>query len=173
MDNLINGILQYSRVGQVKEKMIAVDLDQLVREVIDLLSPPANIVVTIENTLPTVMAEPTRIEQVFQNLLSNAIKYMDKPQGEIRIACSSEGKQWKFLITDNGPGIELRHFERIFQLFQTLVPRDRVEGTGVGLSLVKKIVEMYGGKIWLESKVGEGSTFFFTLPKTVTTASLN
>lgn len=173
MDNLINGILQYSRVGQVKEKMIAVDLDQLVREVIDLLSPPPNIVVTIENTLPTVMAEPTRIEQVFQNLLSNAIKYMDKPQGEIRIACSSEGKQWKFLITDNGPGIELRHFERIFQLFQTLVPRDRVEGTGVGLSLVKKIVEMYGGKIWLESKVGEGSTFFFTLPKTVTTASLN
>ena len=173
MDNLINGILQYSRVGQVKEKVIAVDLDQLVREVIDLLSPPANIVVSIENTLPTVMAEPTRIEQVFQNLLSNAIKYMDKPQGEIRIACSSEGKQWKFLITDNGPGIELRHFERIFQLFQTLAPRDRVEGTGVGLSLVKKIVEMYGGKIWLESKVGEGSTFFFTLPKTVTTASLN
>jgi PAS domain S-box-containing protein len=173
MDNLINGILQYSRVGQVKEKMIAVDLDQLVREVIDLLSPPANIVVTIENTLPTLMAEPTRIEQVFQNLLSNAIKYMDKPQGEIRIACSSEGKQWKFLISDNGPGIELRHFERIFQLFQTLVPRDRVEGTGVGLSLVKKIVEMYGGKIWVESKIGEGSTFFFTLPKTETTASLN
>ena len=173
MDNLINGILQYSRVGQVKEKMIAVDLDQLVREVIDLLSPPANIVVSIDNTLPTVMAEPTRIEQVFLNLLSNAIKYMDKPQGEIRIACSSEDKQWKFLITDNGTGIELRHFERIFQLFQTLVPRDRVEGTGVGLSIVKKIVEMYEGKIWLESKVGEGSTFFFTLPKTVTTASSN
>ncbi len=173
MDNLINGILQYSRVGQVKEKMIAVDLDQLVREVIDLLSPPANIVVTIENTLPTIMVEPTRIEQVFQNLLSNAIKYMDKPQGEIRIACSSEDKQWKFIIADNGPGIELRHFERIFHLFQTLAPRDRVEGSGVGLSLVKKIVEMYGGKIWLESKVGEGSTFFFTLPKTVTTASSN
>lgn len=171
MDNLINGILQYSRVGQVKEKIIAVDLDQLVREVIDLLSPPANIVISIENTLPTVMAEPTRIEQVFQNLLSNAIKFMDKPQGKIRIACSSEDQHWKFLIADNGPGIELRHFERVFQLFQTLVPRDRVEGTGVGLSLVKKIVEMYGGKIWLESKVGEGSKFFFTLPKTVTTTS--
>ena len=171
MDNLINGILQYSRVGQVKEKMIAVDLDQLVREVIDLLSPPANIVVSFENTLPTVMAEPTRIEQVFQNLLSNAIKFMDKPHGEIRIACSLEDQNWKFVIADNGPGIELRHFERIFQLFQTLVPRDRVEGTGVGLSLVKKIVEMYGGKIWLESKVGEGSNFFFTLPKTVTTSS--
>jgi len=173
MDNLINGILQYSRVGQVKEKVIAVDLDQLVREVIDLLSPPANIVISIENTLPTVMAEPTRIEQVFQNLLSNAIKFMDKPHGEIRIVCSSEDKQWKFIIADNGSGIELRHFERIFQLFQTLVPRDRVEGTGVGLSLVKKIVEMYGGKIWLESKVGVGSKFFFTLPKTVITTSAN
>ena len=173
MDNLINGILQYSRVGQVKEKIVAVNLDQLVREVIDLLSPPANIVISIENTLPTVMAESTRIEQVFQNLLSNAIKFMDKPQGEIRIACSSEDKQWKFIITDNGPGIELRHFERIFQLFQTLVPRDRVEGTGVGLSLVKKILEMYSGKIWLESKVGEGSKFFFTLPKIAITTNSN
>lgn len=171
MDNLINGILQYSRVGQVKEEIVEVDLDQLVREIIDLLSPPANIVISIENTLPTVMAEPTRIEQVFQNLLSNAIKFMDKPQGEIRIVCSLEDQHWKFLIADNGPGIELRHFERIFQLFQTLVPRDRVEGTGVGLSLVKKIVEMYGGRIWLESKVGEGSKFFFTLPKTVTISS--
>ena len=171
MDNLINGILQYSRIGQVKEEVIAVDLDQLVREVIDLISPPANIVISIENTLPIVMAEPTRIEQVFLNLLSNAIKFMDKPHGEIRIVCSSEDKHWKFLIADNGPGIELRHFERIFQLFQILVPRDRVECTGVGLSLVKKIVEMYGGKIWLESKVGEGSNFFFTFPKTVTTSS--
>ncbi|RFC34992.1 MAG: PAS domain S-box-containing protein [Candidatus Nitrotoga sp. SPKER] len=171
MDNLINGILQYSRVGRVKEQSVAVNLDQLVREVIDLLSPPANIVISIENTLPTVLVEPTRIEQVFQNLLFNAIKFMDKPQGEIRIACSSEDQHWKFLIADNGPGIELRHFERIFQLFQTLVPRDRMEGTGVGLSLVKKIVEMYGGKIWLESKVGEGSKFFFTLPKTVIISS--
>ncbi len=173
MDNLINGILQYSRIGQVKEEIVAVDLDQLVREVIELLSPPANIVISIENTLPTVMAEPTRIEQVFQNLLSNAIKFMDKPQGEICIVCSSEEKHWQFLIADNGPGIELRHFERIFQLFQILVPRDRVEGTGIGLSLVKKIVEMYGGKIWLESKIGEGSKFFFTLPKTVITTSAN
>ena len=91
------------------------------------------------------MAEPTRIQQIFQNLLSNAIKYMDKPRGEIRIACSAEGEQWKFSVSDNGPGIESRHFERIFQLFQTLAPRDRIESTGVGLALVKKIVEMYGG----------------------------
>jgi PAS domain S-box-containing protein len=171
MDALIDGILQYSRVGRVKETTVAVDLNRLVQEVIDLLAPPANITVNVANPLPTVMAEPTRIQQVFQNLLSNAIKYMDKPEGEIRIACGAEDKQWKFSVTDNGPGIELRHFDRIFQLFQTLAPRDRVESTGVGLALVKKIVEMYGGRIWIESRIGKGSTFFFTFPRTAATAN--
>jgi len=173
MDRLIDGILQYSRVGRVKEVAVAVDINRLVRDVIDMLAPPANITISVENTLPTVLSEPTRIQQVFQNLLSNAIKYMDKPEGRIRIACSAEGKQWKFSIADNGPGIEKQHFEKIFQLFQTLAPRDRVESTGVGLALVKKIVEMYGGHIWLESAVGQGSTFFFTLPRTITTAGSN
>ncbi|MDD5385284.1 MAG: CHASE3 domain-containing protein [Gallionella sp.] len=171
MDGLIDGILQYSRVGRVKETIVAVELNRLVREVIDLLAPPKNITVSIGNSLPTVMTEPTRIQQVFQNLLSNAIKYMDKPEGEICIACVAEGGQWKFSITDNGPGIDQQHFERIFQLFQTLAPRDRVESTGVGLALVKKIVEMYGGRIWLESTVGRGSSFFFTLPRTAATPS--
>ncbi|ADE13053.1 sensor histidine kinase [Sideroxydans lithotrophicus] len=165
MDGLIDGILLYSRVGRVKETMTAVDIGRLVPEVIDLLAPPANIAVTIEDPLPTVMAEPTRIQQLFQNLLSNAIKYMDKPEGRIRINCCAEGKQWKFSVSDNGPGIKQQHFEKIFQLFQTLAPRDRVESSGVGLALVKKIVEMYGGTIWVESVVGEGSTFFFTLPR--------
>jgi two-component system sensor kinase FixL len=171
MDGLIDGILLYSRVGRVKETMVAVDLNQQVQEVIDLLAPPANIKVAIENPLPIVMTEPTRIQQVFQNLLSNAIKYMDKPEGKIHIACSDEGRQWKFSVTDNGPGIKQQHFEKIFQLFQTLAPRDRVESTGVGLALVKKIVEMYGGHVWVESTVGEGSTFFFTLPRTYPTQS--
>lgn len=171
MDGLIDGILQYSRVGRVKETIVVVDLNKLVREVIDLLAPPKNITISIVNSLPTVMTEPTRIQQVFQNLLSNAIKYMDKPDGEIRIACVAEGMQWKFSVADNGPGIDRQHFEKIFQLFQTLAPRDRVESTGVGLALVKKIVEMYGGRIWLESTLGLGSTFFFTLPQTVATPS--
>ena len=165
MDSLIDGILQYSRVGKVKETIVAVELNRLVREVIDLLAPPENITVSVENSLPTVMVEPTRIQQVFQNLISNAINYMDKPKGEIHIACVAEGKQWKFSIADNGPGIDPQHFEKIFQLFQTLAPRDRVESTGVGLALVKKIVEMYGGRVWLESTVKQGSTFFFTLPR--------
>lgn len=116
------------------------------------------------------MAEPTRIQQVFQNLISNAIKYMDKPEGEIRVACVADGKHWIFSISDNGPGIDKQHFEKIFQLFQTLAPRDRVESTGVGLALVKKIVEMYGGRVWLESTAGQGSIFFFTLPRTAASA---
>jgi signal transduction histidine kinase len=138
----------------------------VIREVIELIAPPENVTIEIEAPMPTLFAEPTRIQQIFQNLLSNAIKYMDKPRGEIRIACSDEGDQWKFRVNDNGPGIESRHFDKIFQLFQTLAPRDRIESTGVGLALVKKIVELYGGRIWLESQPGEGSTFFFTLPKT-------
>lgn len=166
MDGLIDGILLYSRVGRVKEAIVAVDLNHVVHEVIDSLAPPASIAVIIETPMPTVMAEPTRIQQVFQNLLSNAIKYMDKPKGEIRIACAAEGKFWQFSVADNGPGIKQQHFEKIFQLFQTLAPRDRVESSGVGLALVKKIVEMYGGHIWVESTVGQGSTFFFTLPRT-------
>jgi len=90
---------------------------------------------------------------------------MDKPQGQIRVACIEEDGCWKFSVADNGPGIEEKYFEKIFQMFQTLRPRDEFESTGVGLTVVKKIVEIHGGKIWVESKLGEGSTFFFTLPK--------
>jgi signal transduction histidine kinase len=92
---------------------------------------------------------------------------MDKPNGNIRISCVDDGLDWRFCIADNGPGIEQRHFDRIFLLFQTLAARDKVESTGVGLSLVKKIVEMYHGRIWVESTVGEGASFWFTLPKAV------
>jgi len=164
MSALIDGILRYSRVGRVKETPVLVDLNVLVREVIDLLAPPENVEVTIDAVLPTVLAERTRIQQVFQNLVSNAIKYIDKPVGKIRINCVVRGAYWEFSVSDNGPGIAQRHFERIFLLFQTLAPRDKVESTGVGLALVKKILEMYGGEVWIESAIGEGSTFYFTLP---------
>jgi PAS domain S-box-containing protein len=165
MAGLIDGILQYSRVGRVKESLIPVDLNRVVAEVIDLLAPPQHIRVAVNGPLPVVVAEPTRIRQVFHNLLSNAIAYMDKPDGQVEIDCGEEGGHWRFAVRDNGPGIEARHFERIFQLFQTLAPRDRVESTGVGLSLVKKIVEMYQGRVWVESEPGQGSTFYFTYPK--------
>ncbi len=165
MQNLIDGVLQYSRVGRVKEDMVVVDLNELVPEIIDILAPPDNISITVKNELPTIECEKTRTMQVIQNLLSNAIKYMDKPRGIITVGCTEENNFWKFSVTDNGPGIEEKHFERIFKIFQTLQARDDVESTGIGLTVVKKIVELYGGKIWLESKVGEGTTFFFTLPK--------
>jgi len=165
MHNQIDGVLQYSRVGREKVKRVRVNLNVLVSEIIETIVPPENIEITVENKLPIIECEETRIMQVFQNLLSNAVKYMDKPQGRITIGCVQENGFWKFSVSDNGPGIEERYFEKIFQIFQTLSPRDEVESTGVGLSVVKKIVELYGGKIWVESKPSEGSTFFFTLPK--------
>lgn len=165
MHNLIEGILQYSRVGRIKEKLARVDLNEIVPEIIDLIAPPPNISITIENELPEIICEPTRITQVFQNLLSNAVKYMDKPQGIIRVGCVEENGYWKFNVADNGPGIEEKYFEKVFQMFQTLSPRDEFESTGVGLTVIKKIVEMYGGKIWIESEPGKGSNFIFTFLK--------
>jgi signal transduction histidine kinase len=165
MHNLIDGILQYSRVGRVREKNVEVHLDKLLPEIIDILAPSAQIKITVETELPIIKCEETRITQVFQNLLSNAIKYMDKPDGLIRVGCSEEGEFWKFSVADNGPGIEKQHWERIFKIFQTLAPRDEFESTGIGLTVVKKIVELYNGKIWLDSELGKGTTFFFTFPK--------
>ena len=165
MHDLIDGILQYSRAGRIKEEKVVVNLNELVSEVIDIVAPPENITITVENELPTIECERTRITQVFQNLISNAVKYMDKPDGQIKISCVEEDRWWKFSISDNGPGIEEKYFEKIFQIFQTLSRRDEFESAGVGLSLVKKIVEMYDGKVWVESEPGEGSTFFFTLSK--------
>jgi light-regulated signal transduction histidine kinase (bacteriophytochrome) len=165
MYNLIEGILQYSRIVRVKENLAVINLNKLMLEIINTLATPANISITVENELPTIENEPTRIAQVFQNLIGNAVKYMDKANGRIRIRCDEENGFWKFSVADNGPGIEEKYFEKIFQVFQTLASRDEFESTGVGLTVTKKIVEMYGGKIWVQSKVGEGSTFFFTLPK--------
>jgi PAS domain S-box-containing protein len=165
MFNLIEGVLRYSRVGREKENVVEVNLNELVREVVDMVSPPENFEITVKNELPIIKCDKTRLSQVFQNLLSNAVKYMDKPKGLIQIGCIKEEQFWKFSVSDNGPGIDKKDFERIFKVFQTLAPHGTFESTGIGLTVVKKIVELYGGKIWLESKVGEGSTFFFTLPK--------
>ena len=165
MDALIDGILEYSRVGRINETHVAVDLNVLVAETVQMLAPPPEVTVTVEGTLPTVVGERTRLQQLFQNLLSNAIKHRDKPEGRIRVAAADAGTFWQLSIADNGPGIEPRHHERVFQLFQVLTPRDQKESTGVGLALVKKIVELYGGRVWIESQPGEGSTFLFTLPK--------
>ncbi|MGD0959760.1 MAG: ATP-binding protein [Methylomonas sp.] len=167
MDALIDGVLRYSRIGRINEDDVTVDLDVLVHEVIDLLAPPAHISVAVKSGLPVIRMEKTAIHQVFQNLIANAIRYQDKPEGRIEIGWADRGESWCFSVADNGPGIQKRHFERIFQLFQTLNPRDRVESTGVGLAIVKKIAEQCGGHVWVESVPGQGATFFFTLPKTI------
>jgi len=165
MDGLIEGILRYSRIGRIREKEERPDLNLIVKNIIDALSPPDNVKIIIENELPDVLRDSTRMEQVFQNLIGNAIKFMDKSEGIIRVGCADEGAYWKFSISDNGPGIDKRYHDKIFRIFQTLVPRDEHESTGIGLTLVKKIIELYGGSVSVESEAGRGATFFFTLPK--------
>lgn len=164
LDDMIEGILQYSRVGRLFNADVSIDLNRLVSEVIDLLAVPDHIHVSIPNPLPVIVGDRIRIAQIFQNLIGNSVKFMDKPQGEISIDCHDDGTHWIFRVSDNGPGIATKYHEKVFQIFQTLTPRDQLESTGIGLALVKKIVELYGGTIGVESTVGEGTTFFFTLP---------
>ena len=165
MSEFIDGILRYAEIGFVVEEQHDVDVNALLTEIIGEIVIPDNFEVTIEQPMPIVLSERLRLKQVFQNLLSNAIKYTDKPKGQIKIGCTEENGFWKFSVTDNGCGIKEKYFEKIFEIFQTLTSRDKTESTGIGLTIVKKIVELYGGKVWVESKVNEGSTFFFTLPK--------
>ena len=171
--SLIDGVLRYSKVGQAGGKPIQVNLETFLPEVISMIVPPEHIDVTIEDQLPCINCEDTHIMQVFQNLISNAIKYMDKQQGWIKINCDDEGDFWKFSISDNGPGIEEKDYERIFGMFQIIIQNENIHGTGVGLTVVKKIVELYGGRIWVKSEVGKGSTFSFTFPKQKVQANKN
>jgi PAS domain S-box-containing protein len=165
MDGLIDGVLRYSRIGVVSEEEERLDLNLIVRVVIDNLAPPDNIKITIENKLPIVLSDSVRMGQVFENIVGNAVKFMDKREGIVRVGCRDAGTHWQFSVSDNGPGIARQYQDKIFQIFQTLTPRDEHESTGIGLTLVKKIIELYGGSIWVVSEVGNGSNFFFTLPK--------
>jgi signal transduction histidine kinase len=165
MHGLIEGILQYSRIGRIKEEEVEIDLAGLVREVTETLAPPAHIKVVVPSQLPTIKFERTRAAQLFQNLVGNAVKFMDKPEGLIRVLSEESDAEWKITVSDNGPGIDPKYHARIFQIFQTLAPRDEFESTGIGLTLVKKIVETVGGRIWVESAEGQGAAFHFALPK--------
>jgi len=164
-DKLVDSILQYSRAGQLREEQEQMDLNTVLPEIIHEIEPPENIEITIENELPVLMSRNTQIRQVFHNLLNNAVKHMDKEKGQIKVGCLEEEGFWKFRVADNGPGIDQKYFKKIFKIFQTLSPPDETESTGIGLSIAKKIVTLNGGRIWVESNPGEGSTFFFTLPK--------
>jgi signal transduction histidine kinase len=169
MHRLIEDVLEYSRVGRVRETAVAVDLGALVHDIVDSIAVPSHIEVRVEGQLPVLTGELTRLQQVFQNLLSNAVKYIDKPHGHVNVSCEPQAACWRFCVADNGPGIDPKHHERIFGVFQTLGhSREDPDSTGIGLSIVKKIVEAYDGKIWLESELGVGSRFYFELPRDMT-----
>jgi signal transduction histidine kinase len=145
-----------------------VDTGVLVREVIELLAPPANVTLQVADGMPTVSAERVPLQQVFLNLLGNAVKYAGaaRPDPAVRVEWCETGELIEFTIHDNGPGIAPEFHERVWGLFQTLEARDKVEGTGIGLSVVKKIVETRGGRVWLDSSAGRGAAFHFTWPRT-------
>lgn len=165
MHNFIEGVLRYSRIGRVKPTPQVLNSEEVVQEVIDGLSPPDNISVKTNDTLPTIVYDKMFLSQLFQNLVGNAITHLDKPNGEVVISGIERGNVWEFCVKDNGVGIEERHFDRIFKIFQCLKARSEKESTGIGLSLVKKIIERTGGSVWVESTLGEGSAFYFTIPK--------
>ena len=163
MDLLINGILNYSTINKLETNVYDVDLQHLVLGVISSIYVPNNISITIIKKLPIVKGDKIRLEQLFQNLLTNAINYSDKPNGQIEIGVKEINGFWEFYIKDNGKGISEIYYEKIFKVFQKL--QNNKKSTGIGLSIVKKIVGYYGGNISLKSKVGVGTTFYFTLPK--------
>ncbi len=168
MRQIILDLLEYSRIGKVTEPMKEIDLNQVVEEVKLLhLEQIQDLNAVIEwSELPVIKAHRTPIRQLFQNLISNGLKYHQKGKApEVKVKCSLIEGFWTFCISDNGIGIESIYYEKIFSIFQRLHNREEYSGTGIGLAISKKIVEHMGGKIWVESAPGEGSSFYFTLPE--------
>ncbi len=168
MEEMISGLLAYSRVGRVSTTPEAVDVGELIEEIVDFISVPEGFQVAPTHNLPTIFTDKVRISQVFQNLIDNAIKHHSgEEDGLIEIDCAERGNFYEFQVIDNGEGIAPEYFNKVFLMFQTLEPRDKTGNTGLGLALIKKIVESYGGRIGVESKEGEGCKFVFTWPKTM------
>ncbi len=163
MEHLISDILNYSSVGSSELDRTEVDMEVLVKEVLDILYIPDHIEIALENKLPKLRGDKTKLQQLFQNLISNAVKFIDKPKGQITINVKSMDGYYEFSIADNGIGIEEQYHDKIFKIFHAL--NKSKESTGIGLSIVKKIVNLHQGKIWVESELGKGATFYFTLKK--------
>jgi PAS domain S-box-containing protein len=167
MEALIDGILAYSRAGRRLSAPEIIDTAALVQDVIELLALPADIRIELPDQMPRIEAERVPLQQVFMNLLGNAVKYSRavRPDVLVRVGWRDRGDAVEFSVSDNGPGIAPEYHERIWGMFQTLAARDKVEGTGIGLSVVKKIIESRGGRVWLESMPDHGATFAFICPK--------
>jgi len=165
MDNLIQGLLEYSRVGRMDIDIEQCDTDAIVQDIIEQVDISHPDVSIIKQSLPKIIANPIRLQQVFQNLIGNAVKHNGVKNCEIHVFSEEKDDVWRFTIRDNGVGIAPKYHEQIFKMFSTLVSKDKVESIGVGLSLVKKIVESFGGSVWVESEIGEGAKFVFTISK--------
>jgi signal transduction histidine kinase len=165
LENMINGLLEYAKVGKIKKGYEAVDVTKLVLETVELLVPK-HFNVELAGIMPVLVTERLHIEQVFSNLISNAVKYNHNPKPVIGISAKELPDAYEFRVSDNGQGIQKEYFDRIFVIFQTLQERDAFESTGVGLAIVKKIIEDYKGTITVTSEPGTGTSFVFTWPKT-------
>jgi len=165
MHNLINGILEFAELGMLKSKPITIQSGAVAETVIKYLTKEPEVKIKVQEPMPKLVYHNLQLEQIFQNLISNAIRHLGKPEGEIVVSCADENDFWCFQVWDNGKGIETKHFERIFGMFQSLDKNKAPESTGIGLTLVKKIVEQNGGKVWVESEVGKFTCFKFTVPK--------
>ena len=165
MESLIDGLLQYSRVGRTQVETETISVQALLIEVVDSIDPPDTFSIAIGEGMPTLQAKSLLLRQVFANLIGNAVKHHPRADGRMSIAVQDQGLFYEFAVSDDGRGIASEHHEKIFDIFHTLEARDTKESTGIGLSIVKKIVETEGGSIWVESQVGAGTTFHFTWMK--------
>jgi PAS domain S-box-containing protein len=165
MERLLDDLLAFSRAGRIQHAPEHVHTTALVRSVFDLLSPPADFRLLLDDNMPELMTQRVPLETVLRNLMGNAIKHHHRPDGSIHVSAKDLGDMFEFCVVDDGPGIAANFHERIFDLFQTLQPRDQVEGSGMGLAIVKKTVESMGGTICVDSDIGQGAAFRFTWPK--------
>ncbi|HEY9617231.1 MAG TPA: ATP-binding protein, partial [Microcoleaceae cyanobacterium] len=165
MEALINGLLEYSRIGRIETAIEPVDSRTLVMEVIDSLALPPTFTVIVGENMPTLKTKRLLLQQVFANLISNAVKHHPREDGQVTISVQTRGDSYEFAVSDDGNGIAPEYHDRIFTIFQTLEARDTKESTGIGLSIVKKIIETEGGTIKVDSHVGAGATFRFTWHK--------
>jgi light-regulated signal transduction histidine kinase (bacteriophytochrome) len=164
LENLIGGILAYSRAGRESSEQTAVDVAALATEVWELLAPHATARLEMATSLPQLRTSRVQLQQILLNLIGNAIKYNAERPVRITISAQRHGKRWELAVADDGIGIAPEFADKIWGLFQTLERRDKVESTGIGLSVVRKIVESHGGRAWVESELGRGATFRFTWP---------